>query len=159
MLLHSVLSPITTPCSRTGFISGARSLAFVIIVFLFIQGLVVGQSPSAASAFDQSNLPVKPDPKSAAARYRDPQQGVSSNDLVRRALAANGDLAAARLNVDRARGRLRQASLRPNPTLDFEHTSERLTGAGTDRATSIGVAVPIELGGKRGRRIDLARWR
>jgi len=89
-------------------------------------------------------------------RYYDPVQGTSSSDLVRRALAANGDLAAARLNVDRARGRLRQAGLFPNPSLDFEQQSERLTGAGTDRATSIGIAVPLELGGKRGRRIDLA---
>ena len=161
MPLYSVLSPIPTPCSRTSFISIARSLVPLFVPFLIIQGVVVnaiGQSPSGASAaFDQPNVAEKSDPNSGSARYRDTQQGVSSSDLVRRALSANGDLAAARLNVDRARGRLRQAGLRPNPTLDFEQTSERVTGAGTDRATSIGVVVPIELGGKRGRRIDLAQ--
>src|SRR5215203_4683878 len=93
----------------------------------------------------------------ASGLYRDPAQGASSSDLVRRALASNGELAAARIDVERARARLRQAGLRPNPTLDFEQTTERLTSSGTDRATSIGVAVPLELGGKRARRVELAR--
>jgi len=89
--------------------------------------------------------------------YRDPAQGASSSDLVRRALASNGELAAARIDIERARARLRQAGLRPNPTLDFEQTTERLTGSGTDRATSVGVALPLELGDKRGRRVEFAR--
>ena len=89
--------------------------------------------------------------------YRDPAQGASSSDLVRRALASNGELAAARIDIERARARLRQAGLRPNPTLDFEQTTERLTGSGTDRATSVGVALPLELGNKRGRRVEFAR--
>jgi cobalt-zinc-cadmium efflux system outer membrane protein len=91
------------------------------------------------------------------ARYFDPFQGTSSNDLVRRALAANGELAAVRIDIERARARVRQAGLRPNPTLDFEQTTGRFTGSAGERETSIGVALPLELGGKRGRRIDLAR--
>ena len=39
---------------------------------------------------------------------------------VRHALSNNADLAAARLGVDEARGRLAQSGLRPNPTLDGE---------------------------------------
>src|SRR6266850_572507 len=38
-------------------------------------------------------------------RYFDPLQGSSSVDLVRRALASNGELAAARLDIERARAR------------------------------------------------------
>jgi cobalt-zinc-cadmium efflux system outer membrane protein len=91
------------------------------------------------------------------ARYFDPLQGSSSIDLVRRALALNGELAAARLDIERARARVRQAGLRPNPTVDFEHTTGRFTGAAGERETSIGLSVPLELGGKRQRRIDLAR--
>src|SRR5262245_58592276 len=49
----------------------------------------------------------------------------SSDDLVRRALASNGELAAARIEIQRQRGRLRQAGLRPNPTLDVEQTTGR----------------------------------
>jgi outer membrane protein TolC len=61
------------------------------------------------------------------ALYFDPAQGVSSNEVMRRALASNGELAAARLEIERARARLRQAGLKPNPTLDFEQTTGYLT--------------------------------
>lgn len=91
------------------------------------------------------------------ALYFDPAQGASSNELVRRALTSNGELAAARLDIVRARARLRQAGLRPNPTLDFEQTTGRLTGSAGESETSIGVALPLELGGKRRRRIELAQ--
>ncbi|HKV35086.1 MAG TPA: TolC family protein [Pyrinomonadaceae bacterium] len=84
-------------------------------------------------------------------------QGTSSNELVRRALASNGELAAARLEIERARGRLRQAGLRPNPTLDFEQTTGRYTGSTGESETSVGLAVPLELGGKRRKRIELAQ--
>lgn len=88
--------------------------------------------------------------------FRDPSSGVSSVDLVRRALAANADLAASRLDVERARARLRQSRLLPNPSVDVEQTTGRWTGSPEEKAYSIGVSVPVELGGKRGKRINLA---
>lgn len=91
------------------------------------------------------------------ANYFDPLQGSSSIDLALRALASNGELAAARIDIERARARRRQAGLRPNPTLDFEQTTGRFTGAAGETERSIGVAIPIELGGKRGRRLELAQ--
>ena len=87
----------------------------------------------------------------------DPVQGLSSDDLVRRALASNGELAAARIEIERARGRLRQAGLRANPTLEVEQTTGRFTGSADERETSVGIAVPIELGAKRKSRIELAQ--
>ncbi len=96
-------------------------------------------------------------PSPTLARYFDPLQGTSSNDLIRRALASNGELAAVRIEMERARARLRQAGLRPNPTLDFEQTTGRFTGAAGETETSIGLALPLELGGKRRRRIELAQ--
>lgn len=90
-------------------------------------------------------------------RYYDPLQGESSVDLVRRALLSNGELAAARLEINRARARLRQAGLRPNPILEFEQTTGRLTSSAGERETTVGVALPVELGGKRQRRIELAQ--
>ncbi|HKO59808.1 MAG TPA: TolC family protein [Pyrinomonadaceae bacterium] len=95
--------------------------------------------------------------KTVIAAYFDPLQGASSNDIVRRALIANGELAAARIEIDRARARVRQAGLRPNPTLDFEQTTGHFTGSSDERETIVGIAVPIELGGKRRRRIELAQ--
>jgi outer membrane protein, heavy metal efflux system len=93
----------------------------------------------------------------SASLYADPVQGVSSNDLVQRALASNAELAAVRLDIERARARLRQAGLRPNPTVDFEQTTGRFTNSPGERETIIGFALPLELGGKRQRRTDLAR--
>lgn len=103
--------------------------------------------------------PVSPIPvlSPTLAPYFDPVRGSSSSDLVRRALAANGELAAARIDIQRARARLRQAGLRPNPTLEFEQATGRYTGSPGESETSIGVALPLELGGKRQRRIELAQ--
>jgi outer membrane protein, heavy metal efflux system len=81
---------------------------------------------------------------------------VSPADLIRRAFDANRELAAARLDLERGRARLRQAGLRPNPTLDVEHTTGRLTGSPDEREVSVGLALPIEVGGRRQRRIDVA---
>lgn len=105
----------------------------------------------------QSEPAGRPVVSPTMAHYFDPLQGTSSNDLVRRALASNGELNATRINIERARARLRQAGLRPNPTLDFEQTTGRFTGAAGETERSIGVALPIELGGKRRRRIELAQ--
>lgn len=87
----------------------------------------------------------------------DPVQGFSAEDLIRKALTSNAELAAGRLDLERARARLRQAGLRPNPAIEFEQTTGRPTGSPGERATSVGFALPLELGGQRGRRIDLAR--
>jgi outer membrane protein, heavy metal efflux system len=145
----------------------ARPLARVLLLSLpvLINCAAPGanaQSPgTAVAAADKANRaggaasPVPPRP--AVALYYDPQQGASSADLVRRALQSNGELAAARLDIERARARLRQAGLRPNPTLDFEQTTGRLTGSAGESETSLGVSVPLELGGQRRRRVELAR--
>ena len=116
---------------------------------------VSAATPTVVTAAAPHPLPSAP--KTLIGLYFDPVQGASSNDLVRRALSANGELAAARLDVERARARLRQAGLRPNPTVDFEQTTGRLTGSGGESETSVGVSLPLELGGQRRRRIELAR--
>ena len=90
------------------------------------------------------------------ASYIDPIQGTLSVDLVRRALASNAELAAARIEIDRGRARLRQAGLRPNPTVDFERQNGVFNSPG-ESSTSVGFSLPLELAGQRGRRLDLAQ--
>lgn len=135
----------------------------VLASFIFL--VLCLSTPVLAQSAESGPLPAAPDkaPKAAArgssstlARYFDPVQGASSNDLVRRALTSNGELAAARLDTERARARLRQAGLRLNPVVDLEYTTEKLTGTGNDRFNAFGFAMPIELGGKRARRLELA---
>lgn len=121
------------------------------------QAAALAESPAAApdapTAAAAAGRVVHP----ALALYFDPLQGASSSDIVRRALSSNSELAATRLEVARARARLRQAGLRPNPTVDFESTTGRFTGSKGESETSIGFALPLEVGGRRARRIDLAR--
>ncbi|MEN3334474.1 MAG: outer membrane protein heavy metal efflux system [Blastocatellia bacterium] len=166
---------MTTTSKRVTRAIGRRLTLWLLTQTLLMQaagGAVFAQNPSVADATTPGQSAPRiigdktpdapaaveiPIASSATTAYRDPVQGASSSDIVRRALTSNGELAAARLDIERARARLRQAGLRPNPTVDFEQASERLVGAGTDRATTIGFALPLELGGKRGKRIDLAR--
>ncbi|HLE63259.1 MAG TPA: TolC family protein, partial [Pyrinomonadaceae bacterium] len=133
----------------------------ISLVISSVSLTTLGQSPSSTGvtlsrvhppAFNEA-----PTTTPAVAPYYDPLQGSSSEDVVRRALLSNAELAAARLDINRARTRVRQAGLRPNPILEFEQTTGRLTGSAGERETTVGVALPVELGGKRHRRIELAQ--
>lgn len=78
-------------------------------------------------------------------------------EIVNRAIQENGEIRIARLEVDKARARLSQAQLRPNPTLEVEHASGRFVGSAGDRELSVELSVPLEVYGQRARRIELAR--
>lgn len=142
---------------------GRALCALALIFSVFVPVALAQGDPDAPDAVASSGVPprppspaVTPAAGSAVGLYFDPAQGASSTDLVRRALASNGELAAARLDIQRARARLVQAGLRPNPMLDFEQTTGRLTGSDGESETSVGVSVPLEVGGQRRRRVDLA---
>lgn len=93
-----------------------------------------------------------------AADQSAPSAGTTStaDTLVRRALTSNRELAAARLDVTRARARLRQSGLLPNPVLEVEQTGGALGISKGEVERRAEISVPIEYGGKRGRRIDVA---
>lgn len=147
-----------------------RSRAHLLLCLLALAGLAMtsyGQSLANESGIVseqrslKSSLHFHPDiaekPGSIADVYFDPAQGSSSADIIRRALISNSELAAARLEIERARARLQQANLLPNPTFDFEQTSGRITGSPDERESSFGVTVPLELFGQRQSRLSLAR--
>ncbi|POF41155.1 type I secretion protein TolC [Pseudomonas laurylsulfativorans] len=68
------------------------------------------------------------------------------------ALAANPDLAAAQWDIGIAEGDRKQAGLIPNPTVSLEAEDTRRDS----RTTTVLLSQPIELGGKRGARIEVA---
>lgn len=88
------------------------------------------------------------------AATRGAAQELRLEDAVRRALERNGELLADRKQLEEAQGRLRQAGLRANPMLDV------MGGASVnDRSmneVNVGVTLPLELGGRRARRVDVA---
>jgi cobalt-zinc-cadmium efflux system outer membrane protein len=98
----------------------------------------------------------RPQEPPRSALYIDQTGGASATDLVRTALSANAELAAARLDIERSRARLRQVGLWQNPTVEFEQSTGRFTGSPGERETSVGVTFPLEVGGQRRARINLA---
>ena len=84
--------------------------------------------------------------------------------LVQSALANNRELLATRLRLAEAEGLLRQAGVRPNPTLEIEGGTGRPLRTTGEEEYSAGYFHPIELGGKREKRrrvaevsVDLAK--
>jgi len=79
--------------------------------------------------------------------------GLTPADLVGRVLRGNQDLAAARLEIERARGRLQQAELYPNPTIEVDYSR----GLGQQREDAVSVSLPAPLFGRRSTAIAAAR--
>ena len=81
-----------------------------------------------------------------------PEQ-VTVDQLVERAVADNPELRAMRAEVDAARGRLRQAALRPNPMLEL---GGQQNVAGPDSNVSVGLSIPLDLNGRKAGRVGVA---
>src|SRR5207249_11121163 len=88
----------------------------------------------------------------ASARYVDEANGMTADEAVAYALAHNGELQAARKEIDAAKAMVKQARLRANPKLDIEGT--RQIPPGKDNSVMATAMLPLELGGRRSTRID-----
>ena len=82
--------------------------------------------------------------------------GLSVERLIDLGTSRRADLLAARQRLAIAEGRLRQAGLRPNPTLNTEYGSARFLGGEPENDFSAGVSQTFELGGKRSKRVAVA---
>ena len=87
-------------------------------------------------------------------RYFDPANGMTADQAVIYALNHNAELLAARSEVEAARALVRQAALRPNPSVEFER-KEQL--GGSDNTSMVGGMWPLELGGRRSARVLVAQ--
>src|SRR5438034_2162993 len=90
----------------------------------------------------------------ASARYVDEASGMTADEAVAYALAHNGELEAARKEIDAARAMVKQARLRANPKLDIE--GARQIPPGKDDSVMASTMLPLELGGRRAARIAVA---
>ena len=81
-----------------------------------------------------------------------PPGPLTLDELVERGLAENPELRAARTEIEAAKGRLRQAGLRPNPMLDLSGT---LSVLGPDNSQMIGLSWPLDLGGRKDARVSV----
>jgi cobalt-zinc-cadmium efflux system outer membrane protein len=84
------------------------------------------------------------------------QDGLTVERLVELGGSRRADLLSARQRLAIAEGRLRQARLRPNPTLDSEYGSPQFLGGEGESDLSVGVSQVFETGGKRSKRVAVA---
>src|SRR6266566_1908612 len=90
---------------------------------------------------------------SSLAKYFDPQAGLTVDEAVAYALEHNGELLAARQEIDAASALVKQATLRANPKVD---ASVSKTIMGADNNITVNGMLPLELGGRRPARIRVA---
>jgi cobalt-zinc-cadmium efflux system outer membrane protein len=82
--------------------------------------------------------------------------GISFEQFAQTALAENKSLHAAREQLRQAEGRLRQAALRPNPSLDVSTSTDVVFANEGENGFGVMLSQPFELGNKRERRIQVA---
>jgi len=126
-------------------------LLTALALLIFTAGGGLAQSMSMSS--NPEHTPATAERGSAYARLIDPATGMTADDLVRYALEHNGELQAARKMIAEARGRLRQAGLKPNPTLEA-NGMQAVTGP--DNNMAIEIELPLELRGRRKARVAVA---
>lgn len=91
----------------------------------------------------------------SATKYWDAANGASENVLVDLALERNAELEAMRKEAAAGEQLLRQAGLRPNPSVELSGTKQ--FGGMGDNSQMIRGELPLELGGRRAARIRVAQ--
>ena len=112
------------------------------------QAGATGASDAATAALQATQL--------SSAQFFDPS-GFTVESLVTTGFGRRADLLAARQRLAIAEGRLLQAGLRPNPTLDAEYGTPRIFAGDPELDLSIGVSQVFETNGKRRKRNQVAR--
>ncbi|HWQ35903.1 MAG TPA: TolC family protein [Blastocatellia bacterium] len=130
---------------------------------LFITSLLLTAAPITPAQITRDTLAASltseppataPTPKPESARILSPVAGLSLEDAVKYALANNKNLMADRMLIAQATGRLKQAGLKPNPMLGIAGSIDPMDVSQSNY--SVGLTLPLEPGGRRARRIEVA---
>lgn len=132
-------------------------LLFVSIAVFSLAAYPQLNNQTNAIAAESITSERKPLLSSSLPKYYNPQDGLSVAELIKLALTANQELAAARFEIDKAQARLNQSRLRPNPTLEIEQSTGAAIGSPGGGQFSVGAAFPLEIYGRRSARIDQAQ--
>ena len=126
-----------------------RALLAVITVLLVIPGCLTvrPQVPTRPQVSTPDAQPL------SHLKYLDQTGGRTADDLVKFAIANNAEIAAMRNEAEAGEALIRQARLRPNPSVEVSGT--RIIG-GPDNSLMVEGGLPLELGGRRGSRIRVA---
>jgi len=124
----------------------SQAIAIFLITWLLGAPSALAQT---ASTPNSTTAQTQPPPS----RYLDRANGLTANDAVTYALSHNGELEAARKEIDAARAMVKQAGLRANPKLDVDGARQI---NGKDNTLGASAMLPLELGGRRAARIAVA---
>lgn len=116
-----------------------RALLLIVAAAVMVGSSAAAQPPGAQ-------------PPVSSSRYVDPAGGMSLADAITLAVRQEPSIRGARMQIDVAAGRRRQAALRANPTATIERKKEP---GGTDNQTTFGAQLPLELF-RRGARVAAA---
>ncbi len=118
------------------------------------------QTPSPSSTPDAGKLSgtsaLQEQQTFSSAQFID-RNGFTVEQLTGTGFNRRADLLAARQRLAIQEGRLIQAGLRPNPTLDSEYGSARFLGGSAESELNVGVTQVFETAGKRRKRVEAAR--
>lgn len=134
-----------------------RTISVVLLVILQLAmpaaPLMAQESPTAHGADKPVESPPQ-DQQSSLPKYFDLSEGLTVDAAVTYALAHNGELIAARIEIEAARGLVKQARLRANPAVELN--GSRQIPPGKDNTIMVTGMLPLELGGRRAARITVA---
>src|SRR5439155_20709596 len=88
-----------------------------LVVAVLLAGVFAPNTILAQTISNQSSTSTQT--QAALARYLDSKNGITADEAVAYALIHNGELEAARKEIDAARALVKQAHLRANPKLDI----------------------------------------
>lgn len=153
------------PRRSTKIQPGTMRRIFPFVVIPWLTAAVFGGTafPQIVAVTARSSGQQTPDDRAALAppldlpkadSFIDPVDGFTVEHLTELAVTGSPALEAARQEVKRAEGELRQAGARPNPTFDFERTRNPVSAP--ENSYQFGASYPFEVGGKRRRRIEVA---
>ncbi|HKP46819.1 MAG TPA: TolC family protein [Pyrinomonadaceae bacterium] len=114
----------------------------IVLLCIHLSVFVQGQTQTAGN--DQS---------ATLGRFIDQTSGLTADEVVSYALTHNGELEAARKELEAAQAMVKQARLRANPKLDVDGARQI---NGKDNSVVAAASLPLELGGRRAARIAVA---
>lgn len=125
-----------------------RKLAALVLLLLQFLSLVSAQDDKTSMTHSVNKLTY-----SSITKYLDQAQGKTADEMVALALENNGEIAALRKEAEAAESLIRQARLKPNPSLELGGTKQI---GGADNSQMVEGSLPLELGGRRAARIRVA---
>jgi outer membrane protein, heavy metal efflux system len=84
--------------------------------------------------------------------------GTTLGDLIKSAVERNGELTALQQRIAESEALMRQAGVRPAPSIEIEGGAGRPLGSAGDQEYRAGYSQPIELGNKRSKRLRVAEF-